>query len=225
MLADVLEMLSAGRRPEVAHQQPLPVLSLWKKAVYYLAFFTTHGVKFRSHFEEEREARGFYRCLGEDCPACAAGVKATEHVYIPVWDVRNRRIAVLKFDARPDSPAVKVLEFLAAYQEQMGEVIAEIVCDGLGRGSFTITARKAPPETDLGVPACTEFCARLDKGEVDPGECSRALTAAEVAALPSVRGRSLPALGEEVLPARSAPPPPPADGAGEPAGGTGAPPT
>ncbi len=217
MLANVLEMLSKTRPPETPHRQPLPVLSLWKEAVYYLTFFTTHGEKFRSHFEEERGARGFYGCLGENCPACAAGVKATEHFYIPVWDVRNRRVAVLRFDARLDGPAAKVGDFLAAYQDRMGEVIAEIVCDGLGRGNFTITARKALPETDLGAPACAEFCARLDKGGVDLGQCSRGLTAAEVAALPSVRGRSLPALGEEVLPARSAPRPPPA-------GGTGAPP-
>src|SRR6516162_5272160 len=109
MNTDIFALLDAGEttdRPDAS----LPTISLWGKWTLYVMFFTLHPDRFASHFDEGK--RIHYLCTGEECPACLIGVRATQHIYLPVWDAQNRRIAVLKFDTRPDGPARQLLSFL-----------------------------------------------------------------------------------------------------------------
>src|SRR5262245_20743249 len=95
---DIFDLLEGNQLPDQS-QNSLPILSLWQLAVYYVIFFTLYVKKFPSHYDDEKRS---YLCLGDECPACAAGVKATEHIYLPAWDVQNRRVGVVKFDVRVD---------------------------------------------------------------------------------------------------------------------------
>jgi hypothetical protein len=84
MKADIFSLLQENVLPDPG-QSALPLLSLWRVAIYYFVFFTLHPDKFASHYDEDEQ--GHFLCPGEGCPACAAGLRATEHVYLPVWDV------------------------------------------------------------------------------------------------------------------------------------------
>jgi hypothetical protein len=196
---DIFALLQDGQLPDPAHAS-LPVLSLWQVTTYYLMFFTLVPDKFASHFDQDVKS---YQCLGDGCPACDAGVRATEHIYLPVWDAQNRRVAVLKFDTRPEGPAQKVLSFLAAYKGQLADVVAVVDCKG--RGEFAITAHQPLPETDRGALACAELCRGLQAGTVSLRACVKQLKSEEVAQLASVRRNTTPVVGDTVAP--GAPPP------------------
>lgn len=193
-------MLTKTRPAEVAPTS-LPILSLWRQAIYYVIFFTLHPDKFSSHFDEA--GRSSFLCIVEDCPACAAGLRATDHVYLPVWDAQNRRVSVLKFNTAENGPAEKILGFLATYKDQLADVVAVINCEG--GGQFTITAHRPLPETDRGALACEAFAQGLESGAISLRGCVKRLTAEEVAKLPGVEGRCKPVIGPAVPPAAMAP--------------------
>jgi hypothetical protein len=196
---DIFDLFQNDQTQQPA-RAPLPVLSLWRQATLYLMFFTLTPARFRSHYDEA--GRCAYHCLEADCPACAAGVRATDHVYLPVWDVQNRRVAVLKFHTAEDGPAEKILGFLQSYRQQLAEVVAVLEC--AGRGQFTIIAHQPLPETDRGALACEEFARGLESGAVSLRACARQLTAEEIARLPGVKGRGAPVIGAAVAPAAPA---------------------
>jgi hypothetical protein len=178
----------------------LPTISVWQKAILYLTFFTIYPEKFSSHYDQDRKFS--YLCLGDDCLACLAGVKATEHIYMPVWDVQNRRIVALRFDARPEGPARRILPFLQNYRNRLSEIVAVFDCEGRD-GEFTITAHTPLPSTDRGALECREFCEGLEAGTVDLRNCVRRLTSDEIGELPSVNEasvRPVPLVGDEVMP-------------------------
>jgi hypothetical protein len=172
----------------------LRTISLWPAAVHYLCFFTLVPDRFASHYDKPGRFR--YFCLGDGCPACDAGDRATTHIYLPVWDAQHRRVAVLRFDDRPDGPVGKILAFLEAYRDRLAEVVAVFTCRGAGE--FSIAAHEPRPETDRGVAACKEFCLALESGAIDLRDCVRRLDAAAIAALPSVRAMEPPPVGPPV---------------------------
>jgi hypothetical protein len=197
MKDDIFTLLEGGRLPNPA-QASLPVLSLWQLATYYLTFFTLVPAKYASHYDDDA---GHYVCLGDKCPACAAGVRATEHIYLPVWDAQNRRVAVLKFDTRPDGPAATVLTFLKTYKDQLADVVAVITCEG--KGKFAIVAHRPLPETDRGALACEEFCRGLEAGTISLRSCVKNLAAADIVKLASVKCRATPVVGGVVAPVKA----------------------
>jgi hypothetical protein len=191
MRKDIFAMLKDNGLPEQAQAGPAQVLSLWRVAKYYLMFFTLHPEQFPSHFDEEE---GYYFCAGATgCPACKVGLRATEHVYLPVWDAQNRRIAVLKFDTRLDGPAARLLPFLQHHKDRLADVVAVIDCHG--RGECTITAHEPLPETDRGALECKAFADGLESGAIDLRDCVKRLSPDKVAALPSVKRLATPVVG------------------------------
>jgi hypothetical protein len=187
---DIFALLNEDGLPEPGHVGSLPVIGLWAKATHYLMFFTLHPEQFASHFDEAEKQ---YLCLGDGCVACKAGVKSTEHVYLPVWDVQNRRVAVLKFDTRPDGPAAKILPFLKTHRERLAEIVAVFQC--AGGGAFTITAHKPLPETDRGALECQAFADGYEAGAIDMRDCVKRLQPEQVQGLPSVKRLATPLVG------------------------------
>jgi hypothetical protein len=203
MNQSILDLLDAPNQPEPSPGAP-PLITLWGMGVYYLMFFTLDPDQFATHYDED--ARGAYLCLGAACAACAAGLRATEHVYLPVWDAQNRRLAVLKFDTRDNGPAATLVPFLRTYQAQLADIVAVVSCRG--RGEFTIVAHAPLPETDRGALACQAFAQGLENGAITLRSCVRRLTAEQIADLPAVRKRATPVVGAAVAPAGRAPAPP-----------------
>jgi hypothetical protein len=191
MKKDIFALLQESLPDPTTAGSP-PVLNLWRVTTYYLMFFTLHPEQFASHFDKQE---GAYLCLGEKCPACKAGDKATMHVYLPVWDAQNRRVAILKFDTRPDGPAVKILQFLQHYQNHLANIVAVIECKG--RGEFSIIPCEPLPETDRGALACQAFSEQLEAGTIDLHSCVKRLTPKQIVALASMKTRLAPVVGKK----------------------------
>jgi hypothetical protein len=196
MMKDLFALLEDGALPDPS-QNSLPILSVWRVTIYYVIFFTLYPEMFDSHHDKEK---GSYLCLGDGCcPACDAGIKKTEHIYLPVWDVQSRRVAVLKFDTRPDGPARTILPFLRLYKSQLAEVVAVLDCRG--GGDFTIIAHELQPETDRGALACKQFDDSLEAGTINLRRCVSNLSAQEIGNLKSVKQAMVPVVGKQVMPA------------------------
>lgn len=164
-----------------------------------LMFFTRAYEQFATHFLESSRSR--FECLGEDCPACASGLRPGEHIYLPAWDLKNRRIVILYFTLAPDGPAPRVLQFLATYREQLSEVVA--VIESEGRGKVRITAHAALPETDRGAIECSNFCQGLESETICIRSCVERFPADVIAALPEVKAIRKPLIGGVVMPIAS----------------------
>jgi hypothetical protein len=207
MKKDIFALLQEDGLPDPAAVGGLPVLGLWSATTYYLIFFTLHPEQFASHFDADAK---YYLCLGEGCPACGANLRAAAHVYLPVWDAQSRRVAVLKFDTRPDGPAAKILPFLRHHRDHLADVVAVVECRG--GGELAIAAHEPLPETDRGAVACAEFAQGLEDGTIDLHSCVKRLTPEQIAALASVKKRLAPVVGKVFVPAVKPPPAGPADG-------------
>jgi hypothetical protein len=64
----------------------------------YVSFFTDQGADVTAHYLERTEtwAGGYVYCLGAGCPACAAHIDRKRFVLLPVADLTDARIKVLR---------------------------------------------------------------------------------------------------------------------------------
>lgn len=195
MKADIFALLATPAAATTA--ATLSVISVWRVATHYLMFFCLHPDQFASHYDGPKKVT--FLCSGEACPACKLGHKSTAHIYLPCWDVQNRRIVVLKLDTRPDGPAPKIAEFLALYKDQLATIVSVLKC--AGGGAFTLTAHQPTPETDRGSLVCRDFCAALEQNPDILKRCVTQLTEQEILELPSVKQLAPPLVGNVVAPA------------------------
>jgi hypothetical protein len=75
----------------------LSVLKLSAEPVY-VSFFTDQGADVTAHYLERTEtwAGGYVYCPGAGCPACAAHIDRKRFVLLPVVDLTDARIKVLR---------------------------------------------------------------------------------------------------------------------------------
>lgn len=198
MKSDLISLLTSQSAPARGLWQ---FISLWKQETFHVIFFSLEAVEqMATHFEDEGRFR--YQCLGDTCPACRVGITRTEHLYIPVWDVDNRRISILYFHVGADGAGPVLLQFLTLYKDQLADIVARIQCEG--RAQIRISAHELPPESDRGAIECAEFCAGFDAGTVTLKDCARQLPVAAIAALPTVKKKSRPSVGNLVRPMSAA---------------------
>jgi hypothetical protein len=64
----------------------------------YVSFFTDQGADVTAHYLERTEtwAGGYVYCLGTGCPACAAHIDRKRFVLLPVADLTDARVKVLR---------------------------------------------------------------------------------------------------------------------------------
>ena len=195
MEQDISDLLKADNEIS-GDNNGLSIISVWRLAIHYIMFFMTRITKFKSHYDAD--SRKSYLCLEDNCPACQAGLKTTEHIYMPVWDVQNRHVVVLRVDSRNDGPARRIAQFVETYRSTLHDVVAVIDCLGDQKGSFTITAHKPLPEADCGALACQAFCKALEAGTIDLRDCVQRLSTDAISSLPSVKKSFTKLVGDPV---------------------------
>jgi hypothetical protein len=79
---------------------PLSVLRLSTEPVY-LSLFTDQGSDIEAHYLEATDdwAGGYVRCLKGSCPACKAQIERKRFLLLPVADLTDGRIKVLRVPA------------------------------------------------------------------------------------------------------------------------------
>lgn len=75
---------------------PLEVVRIGQDTSF-ISIFTQHGLLAQRHFLDatDRYPRGYYACIGSQCPACSAGIKANQVLRLPVVDRVSATIKLL----------------------------------------------------------------------------------------------------------------------------------
>lgn len=130
-----------------------------------------------------REYPGYYACLGDDCPACAAGFKTVtrciDYFYSPsremvVCHAHNKDRKAQSFGSRllrscrGGYPAVLLLTRTDAYNHGIKRIEGE-------------------PDLDLGVRAIKAFLADLEAGNIDTADIIEEISADEMASAERVK--------------------------------------
>jgi hypothetical protein len=79
----------------------LTVLSLRRKETNYVRLFTDQCADVAVHYLKETDtwAGGYVHCLGQNCPACAARFNPIRQLLLPVADLEDGRVKVLRMPA------------------------------------------------------------------------------------------------------------------------------
>lgn len=82
---------------EEKEQSSIRIMSIGKDAAY-LGLFTKDGFRAKVHWIKEAPGwePGFVHCLGDDCPACKAGLQTSNYILLPVLDRITAEVSLLR---------------------------------------------------------------------------------------------------------------------------------
>jgi hypothetical protein len=97
-------------------QSSLSVLKLSTEPVF-VSLFTDQGADVTTHYLEYTEtwAGGYVHCLGEGCPACAAQIDRKRFVLLPMADLTDAKIKILRVPSEkgPGKLLTEILKVLS----------------------------------------------------------------------------------------------------------------
>jgi hypothetical protein len=158
----------------------LSVLRLSIEPVY-VSLFTDQGCDVETHYLEADAAwsGGYVHCHGESCPACKAQNERKRFLLLPVADLTDGRIKMLRVPAEkgPGRLRTEVIKVLAL--DDRASIVTKIT---RGRDyHHTVEAlRNEPPGPDI-VAAIKHFADAINTGSIDPTSVVIRMTAAEMA--------------------------------------------
>lgn len=146
----------------------------------FLSVFTHQGLVVKRHYLEATDsfAGGYSACLGEQCPACRAGIKANEVLRLPVVDRLTARIKLLDVPTQR-GPGKLLTELQPALKAADPETfVVQVIRDAKYVYHVTLQAQgEADPEIAGRVQA---FADQMEAGEVDLMSGLQVLTADEM---------------------------------------------
>lgn len=97
LLVSITSWLDDG---EAEDARPLSVLRLSTEPAY-VSLFTDQGCEVETHYLEADAgwSGGYVRCLGKDCPACRARIDRKRFLLLPVADLTDADIKLLRVPA------------------------------------------------------------------------------------------------------------------------------
>lgn len=135
--------------------------------VNFVSFFTDHLKPVSAHYLEATEhwAGTYAKCLGEDCPACKAGLSPTEYLLLPVIDRLEGRVKVLRVTRQkgPGKLLTELAQVLA--MPDRDKLIVRIT-----RNNQYIHKLEIESERDLDpdlVRVMSEFTSRVNAGAIN----------------------------------------------------------
>lgn len=144
----------------------LEILRVGRDATY-VSFFTSDGVPVTAHYLEQAEdwEPGYVQCLGQDCPACNAGMASSRFLLLPIVDRIMGRVAILRVPAQkgPGKLATEIMKVLALPNRE--DVVAKISRDG--KYTYVVEAKPAPDHDPEVVRVVQDFTKLHEKGEID----------------------------------------------------------
>jgi hypothetical protein len=112
---------------EEESQTSLTVLRTSTEPVY-VSLFTDQGADVATHYLERTEtwSGGYVYCLGAGCPACAAQIDRKRFVLLPVADLTDARIKILRVPSEkgPGKLLTEILKVLSL--ENRSEIVTKI---------------------------------------------------------------------------------------------------
>ena len=174
---------------QAAQAGGIPEILRISNTASYVSFFTGDGVRVDAHFLEEAEdwSPGYVQCIGDDCPACAAGINRSRFLLLPVVDRVEGKVKLLRVPAQkgPGKLLTEIMKILGL--ENRDDVIAKITREG--RFAYQVEPKPAPELDPEVIRAVKRFRESLDEGGIDLTDSVTKFTADEIATHPSIAKR------------------------------------
>jgi hypothetical protein len=79
----------------------LPVLTIPRRETKYVRLFTYESIDVTVHYLKETDtwAGSYVQCLGQNCPACSARLNPRRYLLLPVADLEDGRVKILRVPA------------------------------------------------------------------------------------------------------------------------------
>jgi hypothetical protein len=155
----------------------------------FLSVFTHQGLVVKRHYLDATESYnpGYYACLGEQCPACRAGIKANEVLRLPVVDRLTARIKLLDVPTQR-GPGKLLTELQPALKASEPETfVVQITRNANYVYNVTLQAQsEADPEVAGRVQA---FAGQMEAGDIDLMSGLQVLSAEEMRAHETIARR------------------------------------
>jgi hypothetical protein len=158
----------------------LTVLKLSAEPVY-VSFFTDQGADVTAHYLERTEtwAGGYVYCVGAGCPACAAQIDRKRFVLLPVADLTDARIKVLRVPSEkgPGKLLTEMLKVLGL--PNRAEIVSKI--SRTSNYQYIVDAHRQDALGPDVMAAIKRFVDQLDAKIIDLRSVVTKLPAAEIA--------------------------------------------
>jgi hypothetical protein len=157
----------------------LAVLKLSGEPVY-VSFFTDQGADVTAHYLERTEtwAGGYVHCVGAGCPACAAQIDRKRFVLLPVADLTDARIKILRV-ASEKGPGKLLTEMLKVLSlPNRAEIVTKI--SRTSNYQYIVDAHRQDALSPDVMTAIKRFADQLNAGIVDLRSVVTRLPAAEI---------------------------------------------
>ena len=146
----------------------------------YISVFTESAAKDTTHYLEATETweKGYYRCLGEGCPACRAGLEPKQYLLLPVVDRVDAQVKVLRMPILR-GPGKFLTEFgkvLTAPERE--KVVATIRRDR--NFVYTVAIRNTAEVDPQAAAAAKRFKERVENGGLDIRSVHTSISADEM---------------------------------------------
>lgn len=162
---------------EIADQ---PLQTVWLKAEpSYLNIFTKDVLQVDAHYlkDDASLANGYYRCLGDDCPACKAELSKQYFLLMPVVDFVDATVKILRIP-RQKGPGKLLTEIgKVTSLPDPSSVMSKII---KGRDNkYSVDIKEHNPDGDIAA-AVKRFQKQFEAGMVDIGSVVPELSREEI---------------------------------------------
>jgi hypothetical protein len=132
--------------------------------------FQMDGVRILLHYDTKfhGDKGGFVRCLGGDCPYCKIGIVAREYLMIPVYDLMDKRVKVLRVSTTMGPQALAPQLAILGARQDLPTTMVSISRDG---HRYKVNATPLPDDAENGAAEIADFLDRLEAGSIDLTEC------------------------------------------------------
>lgn len=170
----------AAGAPEPEAPTRLETLRLSEEPAF-VSLFTTDVEQEQVHWLGETDAfeKGYYRCNGAGCPACAAQIRRSSNLLLPVLDRTDGRVKVLRVSDRrgPGQLLTELAKVLGA--EDASRLVTQIT---RGRDyKYTVTTRSEMDLDPDAARAIKRYADAVDAGELDIRDVSLGIPDEEMA--------------------------------------------
>jgi hypothetical protein len=158
---------------------PLTVLNIPEKEPAYVSLFTKDGAEVTAHYLSGTDTweRGFVHCLGADCPACAAEIKPSRYLLLPIVDLVDATIKVLRVPAKKGVGTLKTELLKVLELPNCGEIVTKITRK---QYNYTVDAVRENALNPDVTAAIKRFIEQLEAGVVDLTSVVTRMSASEM---------------------------------------------
>ena len=127
--------------------------------------FTDDVANISLHYGETEALRGYFQCLGEGCPFCLAGRKASPFFLLPVYNVAADSIQILRL-AESTDPHALLPQVLSVLDDPKLEEKFQVF-HRLDKYRYNIESRTAVDRRHIGAAHISVFTDAAESGKID----------------------------------------------------------